>query len=261
MSRFGEMTEAEKKAEEMRLKDAEMLQRRKKKFDASRFAHIENTNKVHGQAKPQPASEQPIRSDESDRKREEAKKKGWRIFKKKNKDSAAELLKESANPMLELKPPPPIAAKSVKPENIPVEISPNWAGVDQQNQPAHPNLGHSSDAIFPRPPSAAKISKHVPKNPVVPTDPNKPMYESAGYGTQGRKQPDVNISSTIAAFQKGFKPITGKPRQMKKEKVSSSSSETMDNRGNITRTITRKITEPNGKTRTETEVIEIPAKR
>jgi len=262
MSRFGEMTEAEKKAEKMRLKDVAMLERRKKKFDASRFAHIEKTNKVHGETKPLPAApEQPNISEESDRKREEAKKKGWRIFKKKNKDSDNELLKESTNPMLEVKPLPPIAARNVKPENIPVEIAPNWAGVDQQNQPAHPNVGHSSDVSFPRPPSAAKIPKHAPKNPVVPTDPNKPMYETGGYGTQDRKQPDANISSTIAAFQKGFKPITGKPRQMKKEKVSSSSSETMDKRGNITRTITKKITDPNGKTRTETEVIEIPAKR
>jgi len=260
MSRFGQMTEAEKKAEEMRLKDAEMLERRKKKFDAARFSHIENTNKVHGQPKPQASQEQPNWRSESDAKKEESKKKGWKIFKKKDKNSTNEVLNQSPNTMMTLKDPPPIAAKSVKPDDVPVEMSPDWAGVDQQNQRAHPNHGHSSDASFPRLPSAAKIPTHKPQNPRPPTDPKKPMYETAGYGTSGRKK-DANISSTIAAFQAGFKPITGKPRQMKKENVVSSSSESMDARGNITRTITKKITDPNGKTRTETEIIEIPTKR
>jgi len=254
------MTEAEKKAEEMRLKDAAVLERRMKKFDAARFAHIEDTNKVHGQPKPQPPPEQPDWRSGNDTKKEEAKKKGWKIFKKKNKNSAIELLKESTNPMLQLKDPPPIAARSIKPENISVEMAPDWAGVDQQNLRSHPKVGHSSDKSFPRPPSAANIPTHVPKNPVDPRDPDKPMYETAGYGTKGRK-PNANISSTIAAFQSGFKPKTGNPRQMKKPNVESSSSESMDARGNITRTIIRKITEPNGKTRTETEIIEILAKR
>jgi len=260
MSRFGEMTDAEKKAEEMRLKDAEILQRRKKKFDAARFAHIENTNKVHGQPKPQPSPEQPDWRCESDAKKEDEKKKGWRIFKKKNKNSATELLKQSTDTLPKPKDPPPIARKSVMPEFVPVEIAPNWAGVDQQNQRPHPNLGHSSDANFPRPPTAAKLPTHVPKEPRKPDDPNKPMYETAGYGASDRKS-GTSISSTIAAFQGGFKPKTGKPRQMKKESVTSSSSETMDSRGNITRTITKKITQPDGKIRTETEIIEIPAKR
>lgn len=257
MSRFGQpMTEAEKKAEEMRLKDAAILERRKKKFDAARFAHIENNNKVHGQPKPQAAAEQPDWKKESEKKKEETKKKGWKIFKKKDKDSPTELVKESTDPMTDA---PPIAARSEKPDNIPVEMAPNWAGVDQQNQKPQPNYGHSSDVNFPRPPTAAEIPKHAPKNPVKPRDPKKPMYESAGYGTQSRK-PTGGLSSTIAAFQGGFKPVTGKPRQMKKQVVSSSSSETMDARGNITRTITKTIIEPNGKKRTETEVVKIPAK-
>jgi len=257
MSSIGHMTEAEKKAEELRLKDAEILQRRKEKFDAARFAHIEKTNMIQGQPNPQPASEQLNWRNETDAKIEETKKRGWRIFKKKTRDSATELLKESTNPLPVPKNHPPIAARSIKPENIPVEMSPNWAGVDQQNQRPQPNVGHSSNANFPRPLSAVKMLTHQPQNPIVPPDPNKPMYETVGYG--GRK-PDTNISSTIAAFQAGLKPLTGKPRQMKKQNVVSCTSETMDSWGNITRTITRKITEPNGKTRSETEVIEIPAK-
>ena len=260
MSRFGGMTEAEKKAEEMRLKDAEFLQRRKKKFDAARFEHIEKTNKVHGQPKAHPSPEQPDWRSESDAKKEDEKKRGWRIFKKKNKNSATELLKESTVTLPKPKDLPPIAAKSEMPEHVPVEIAPNWAGVDQQNQRPHPNLGHSSDACFPRPPTAAKLPTHVPKEPRKPDDPKKPMYETVGYGASCRK-PASNISNTIAAFQGGFKPKTGKPRQMKKQSVTSSSSDTMDSRGNITRTITKKITEPDGKIRTETEIIEIPAKR
>ena len=132
--------------------------------------------------------------------------------------------------------------------------------VDQQNQRSHPNLGHSSDANFPRPPTAAKLPKHEPKEPRKPEDPNKPMYETAGYGASGRK-PISNISTTIAAFQGSFKPKSGIPRQMKKEIISSSSSETMDSRGNITKTITKKITDPSGKIRVETEVVEILTKR
>jgi len=260
MSRFGEMTEAEKKAEEMRLKDAEFLQRRKKKFDADRFAHIEKTKKVYGEPEPVAAPEPTDWRSESDAKKEEEKKKGWRIFKKKNKNSATELLKESTVTLPKPRDLPPISAKSEMPEHVPVEMAPNWAGVDQQNQCPHPNLGHSSDANFPRPPTAAKLQTHVPKEPRKPDDPNKPMYKTAGYGASGRK-PGTNISSTIAAFQGGFKPLTGKPRQMKKQSVTSSSSETMDSRGNITRTITKKITDPDGKIRTETEIIEIPAKR
>jgi len=260
MSRFGEMTEAEKKAEEMRLRDAEMLQRRKKKFDAARFAHIESTNMVHGQPKSQPRPEQSDWRSESDAKKDEEKKKGWRIFKKKNKNSATELLKESTDTLPKPNDPPPIAAKAEMPEFVPVEIAPNWAGVDHQNQRPHPNLGHSSDVNFPRPPAASNLQTHVPKEPRKADDPNKRMYETSGYGASGRKA-GTNISSTIAAFQGGFKPLTGKPRQMKKESVTSSSSETMDSRGNITRTITKKIIQPGGKIRTETEIIEIPAKR
>ena len=117
----GFMTEEQKKNEAARLKDAEILARRKQKFDASRFAHIENTNKVHGAPKPQAAREEHDWKTEREQKLEAEKKKGWRIFKKKDKESEKELVKASANPD------PPIAAKSEKPEGIPVEIAPNWA--------------------------------------------------------------------------------------------------------------------------------------
>ena len=255
------MTEEQKKAEAMRLKDAEILARRKKKFDTARFEHIKSNNHVHGEPEPQTGKERPDWKKESETKKEEEKKKGWRIFKKKDKNAANELLKESANPMFQLEPPPAIAARAEKPDGVPVKIAPNWAGVDRQNQKPQPNYGHSSDANYGGRPTLPKLPTHVPEKPRPPPDPKKPMYDTVGYGAKGVKADD-NISGTIAAFQKGFKPITGKPRAMKKEKVVSSQSETMDNRGNITRTITKKITDPNtGKTRTETEVIKIPAKK
>ena len=268
------MTEAEKKAEEMRKKDAEMLERRKKKFDAARFAHIENTNKIHGQpAKPpKPAPEQPKAPD----KKQESKRKGWRIFKKKNKDTDTTLIKESStNPTAvpPAKSPPPIAARSVKPANIRQEMSPGWAAVAKQNERPQPNVGHSSDLNFPRPESSSTPTAHVPptaesKNSPTPPVPEPPKYKTVGYGTTGGKKPtetsssSSSVSGTIAAFQASApKPKTGNPRQMKEPKVVTSTSESMDARGNITRTITRQITEPDGKTRTETEVIEKPAKR
>lgn len=257
----GFMTEEQKRNEAARLKDAEILARRKKKFDAARFDHIDSNNQIHGAPKEHAPKEDRDWKKESETKLEEEKKRGWRIFKKKDKNSANELLKESTDPKYQLEPPPPIAAKSEKPDGIPVEMAPNWAGVDQQNQRPHPNYGHSSDVSFPKLPMAAKLPTHVPVKARPKPDPNKPMYDTVGYGAKGVKA-DGNISSTIAAFQKGFKPITGKPRNMKKEKVVSSQSETMDNKGNITRTITKKITDPNtGKTRTETEVIKMPAKK
>jgi len=258
MNVYGRMTEAERKAEEMRKKDAEILARRKQKFDAARFDHIEKTNKVHGQPKPHPAPEQPTKPDKEP---EESKRKGWRIFKKKNKESEKELVKESTKPMFTVKPPPPIAAGSVKPNvfSTPHEVTPNWATVDQQNQSPQPDVGHSSDACYPRPAFAPKIPTHKASEPPK-KEPNKPKYNTVGYGT-GKKS-GTSISDTIAAFQTtAIGPKVGGPRKMAQPKVESSTSESMDARGNITRTITRKITELDGKMRTETEVVEIPAKR
>lgn len=265
MNVHGQMTEAEKKAEKMRLKDAETLERRKKKFDAARFAHIENTNKIHGQPNlttPKPAPEQSKASNE----KQESKRKGWRIFKKKNKDENTTLLKESTNPTPPTaKSPPPIAARSIKPTNIRQEVSAGWASVDKQNERPQPNVGHSSDPNYPRPESSTTPAYNVPpavsKKSPTPPAPEQPKYKTVGYGATGKK-PVSSVSGTIAAFQAGAPaPKTGNPRQMKEPKVVTSTSESMDARGNITRTITRQITEPDGKTRTETEVIEKPAKR
>ena len=262
MSSNTQLAEAEK-AEKMRLKDAEILARRKQKFDAARFAHIETTNKVHGKPKPhpQPSIEDSTKKNDTTKEKEKKKKGGWRIFKKKDKKSDVEMVKEAthATPSM-AKSPPPIAARSIKPTNVPVEIAPNWASTDQQNQRPQPNMGHSSDVVYPRPNSAAGAPKH--SKPSKPSnEPDGPMFATVGYGTTNRK-PTSKLSGTIAAFQAGApKAMTGKPRNMKKEKVSSSTSETMDNHGNIIRTITRTITDLNGKKRTEKEVIKVPAKR
>ena len=266
MNAFGQpMTKAEIKAEEMRKKDAEMLARRKKKFDAARFDHIEQTNTIHGQPKPQAPPPEPQKAPAK-----EEGKKGWRIFKKKPKDSkkTTPIAKESSTTttkVVKAKPPPPIAAGSTKPKihSTPQEVAPNWAGVDKKNERPQPNVGHSSDLNYPRPMSAAKI----PTAKTSPTAGSKkapsagPPYNTVGYGTAGRKA-GTGISGTIAAFGAGAsKPKTGDPREMKQPKVETSTSESMDVRGNITRTITRRITEPNGKVKTETEVIKVPPNR
>uniref|UniRef100_A0A7S4AR73 Uncharacterized protein n=1 Tax=Pseudo-nitzschia australis TaxID=44445 RepID=A0A7S4AR73_9STRA len=272
MNAFGQpMTEAEIKAEEMRKKDAEMLARRKKKFDAARFDHIEKTNTIHGQPKPQAPPPEPQKAPA----KEEGKKKGWRIFKKKPKDSnkTTTVAKESSTSsttttttkVAKAKPPPPIAAGSVKPKiySTPLEIAPNWAGVDQKNVRPQPNVGHSSDLNYPRPMSAAKIpaAKTSPATGSKKAPSTGPPYNTVGYGTAGRKA-GTGISGTIAAFSAGAsKPKTGGPRNTKQPRVETSTSESMDVRGNITRTITRKITEPNGNVKTETEVIKVPPNR
>ena len=246
------MTEAEKKAEEMRKKDAEKLARRKKKFDAARFEHIEKTNQIYGQPKPQPKPVEPNRNE-----KEEIKRKGWNIFKKKPPKESSK-----AAPQAMEKKSPSVDARSVKPEicSTPLEIAPNWAFTDKQNARPQPNVGHSSDPDY-------MATKKIPKN-IASTGskkasdgPEPPKYNTVGYGTAGRKA-GTGISSTIAAFQPGvFKPKTGDPRKMKQPKIETSTSESMDVRGNITRTITRKITDPNGKVRTETEVVQVPARR
>ena len=73
----GFMTEEQKRNEAMRLKDAEILARRKQKFDAARFSHIESTNKVHGAPKPHAVKEERDWKKVTEAKLEEQKKKGW----------------------------------------------------------------------------------------------------------------------------------------------------------------------------------------
>eukprot|EP00536_Pseudo-nitzschia_multiseries_P002099 jgi/Psemu1/283481/fgenesh1_pg.28_\ len=275
-------TDAEK-AEALRLKDAEILARRKKKFDAARFEHIEKTNQVHGQPKPQErrppetittAAATTTQTGDTTT----TKKKKWGLFKKKtDKKAAAAAATTTTTTTTEptptrfvAKPPPPIAAGSVKPtiHSTPHEIAPNWASVDRKHQTARPqtSVGHSSDACYPRPPSAAAIPKHaVPpkkRSGDYKYDPSSlANYNTVGYGAAGRPA-TTGITGTISAFQANpAKPLTGDPRQTKQPRVQTSTSESMDNHGNITRTITKTITEPNGKVRTETQVIEVPAKR
>jgi hypothetical protein len=69
------------------------------------------------------------------------------------------------------------------------------------------------------------------------------------------------VASKVAGLKSGgINPNIQKGRKMKTPKIVTDTKETTDGAGNITREITRYITEPDGTKRTEKEVVEIPAK-
>jgi hypothetical protein len=264
-------TESDEKAEEMRKRDAEKLNARKKKFDAARFAHIEKTNQRHGQPTVVVRSSEP--GDNNDNKKETVqeknKRKGWGIFsKKKNNNNNAEDDDTTTTTIItkSIKSPPPIAARSVKPTNVPQSVSAGWASIDKQNERTLPVV-HSSEPNYPRPPELSSSTTTATTNSSSTrkkNSPEKPIFKTVGYGTTPTNDSKNNnnaVSSTITNFGGSIKTKMGDPRQMSKQpKVSSSTSESMDNYGNITRTITRQIKDPStGKTTTETEIIEIPS--
>ena len=259
------------KAEEMRKRDAEKLNARKKKFDAARFAHIEKTNEIHGQPTVVVRSLEDNNNNNKETVQEKNKRKGWGIFsKKKNNNNNAEDTTTTSTVTKVIKSPPPIAARSVKPTNIPQAVSAGWASVDKKNERTLPVV-HSSEPNYPRPPelSSSTTTSSTTTNDKKsnrPKTPAKPMFKTVGYGTatttNGSSNNNNTVSSTITNFGGNIKTKMGNPRQMKQPKVSSSTSESMDNNGNITRTITRQIKDPStGKTTTETEIIEIPASK
>ena len=133
-----------------------------------------------------------------------------------------------------------------------------------------PHVGHSSDRHFSGPKSQAALTAaaqtqtklpHPPTSTTTPYqyDPSQPhTYTTVGYGATGTtKKKNNTVASTMAAFQKNQpKLYTGPPRNMQKEQVVITTSEAMDNRGTITRTTTKTITDPRtGQTRTETTEI------
>lgn len=261
------MTESEK-AEEMRKRDSLILNARKKKFDTARFAHIEKTNQKYGQPKevisPRPSDTSSVSHNDNENKQEKNKRRGWNFFSKKNKSNTdvtpnkdtASTTTKTASTTSAIKNPPPIAARSVKPVNIRQEVSPGWASVDKQNERILPVV-HSSElgASTINIPSANKKSQNSSPNPELP------IFKTVGYGTtilSGDKN-NGTVSTTIANLQGSYnKKKMGNPRQMKQPKVNSSTSESIDAFGNITRTITRQIVDGTGKSTTETEIIEIP---
>jgi hypothetical protein len=69
----------------------------------------------------------------------------------------------------------------------------------------------------------------------------------------------AGVASKIAGLQAGgLNPNVKKKRKMKTPKIVTDIKETRDPAGNITREITRYITEPDGTKRTEKEVQNIP---
>jgi nicotinamidase-related amidase len=263
---LSEMTEAER-AEEMRRRDAEKLAARKKKFDAARFEHIEKANakaqeqegvfKKRIEEKRIPGAKynpKPMATPAEVNENEQTKdtRKGWKLIYQKKEPPVVKV--EPSKPL------PPLAGKNERPTNVRQEVNPGWASTTKQNERPHTYV-HSSDL-------QCKGLAHSAPSPVNPTGQkfiphDEPTYKNVGYGTQGDKpkMEGVSVLSKISGLQgNGPKASLQGPRSMAKAKVTESKSESFDSNGNMIRTITRKITEPNGKTRTETEVIEIPSK-
>lgn len=263
------MTESE--AEEMRKRDSVILNARKKTFETARFAHIEKTNQKYGQPKevisPKPLDSSSVNHNDSgndkDNKQEKNKRRGWNFFSKKNNNNTdvtpntdTASTTKTALTTSAIKNPPPIAARSVKPINVRQVVLPGWASVDKKNERTIPEV-HSSKLAA----STKTISSANKKSQNSSPNPKLPIFKTVEYGTtslSGNKH-NGTVSTTITSLQGSYnKKIIGNPKQTRQSKVNSSTSESIDAYGNITRTITRKITDGTGKTTTETEIIEIP---
>jgi hypothetical protein len=71
-----------------------------------------------------------------------------------------------------------------------------------------------------------------------------------------------DVQHRIAGLQAdGISTVPKGPRTMKTPKVVTDTKESWDKQGNITREITRYITEIDGTKRTEKEIVKIPAKK
>ncbi|KAG7338601.1 isochorismatase family protein [Nitzschia inconspicua] len=265
---LSEMTDAER-AEEMRRRDAEKLAARKKKFDAARFAHIEKANakaqeqeevfkkrieekRIPGAKYTPTSTATPV---DTGKKVQPPcdKRKGWKLIYKKKEPPVVSI--EPSKPL------PPLAGKNERPDNVRQAVTPGWAAVDKKNERPHTYV-HSSNLN-------CKGLAHSAPSPVNPTGQkfiphDEPSYKKVGYGASGGSKPQmdgVSVLSKISGLQGNdpAKKLQG-PRSMAMAKVKESKSESFDAQGNLIRTITRHITDPDGKKRTETEIIEIPKK-
>jgi len=119
-------------------------------------------------------------------------------------------------------------------------------------------------------PAWANRGKDLPEQPQTPQlvpDPNAPQNSMTATGavSTGAKKMVVGqgIAGKVEALKQqkgGINPAIPKKRKMKTPKIVTDTKETTDAKGNITREITRYITEPDGTKRTEKEVVKIPAK-
>ena len=120
-------------------------------------------------------------------------------------------------------------------------------------------------------PAWTNRGKDVPDQPgaepAVAADPNAPQntITQTGAVSTGAKKMVVGegVASKVAALKDakgGLNPAIKKERKMKTPKIVTDTKETVNAKGNITREITRYITEPDGTKRTEKEVVQIPAK-
>jgi hypothetical protein len=117
-------------------------------------------------------------------------------------------------------------------------------------------------------PAWSNRGKDVPENsagPALVADPNAPkntMTKTGGVSTGAHKMVvGEGVAGKVAALKSGggLNPAIVKKRKMKTPKIVTDTKETTDAAGNITREITRYITEPDGTKRTEKEVVKVPA--
>ena len=94
----------------------------------------------------------------------------------------------------------------------------------------------------------------------VPEAGSAPAAAGGGAPTATKQVIGGGIAAKVAGLQAGGMRTTAPPkRKMKTPKIVTDIKETRDREGNITREITRYITEPDGTKRTEKETVQIPA--
>lgn len=246
-------------AEKARMSDAEKLAARKKKVDAERFAHIKQVNAA-AQAKADPKRAAEIEKDTAEADTytsnlpqnkagaaapapaaaapEKQKKKGLfggMFGKKKNKEPAPAPAPASAPKAAAAPAPKPAAAPAPAPPKIATAVPGGGAG--------------QKTWIKPLPEGQKKTTYTADGAVAQPLGVKKMVQGNA-------------VQERIRGLQEGgIKTVPTGPRKMKTPKVVTDTKETWDKQGNITREITRYITEIDGTKRTEKEIVKIPAKK
>lgn len=252
-------------AEKARLADAAKLAARKQKVDEQRFAHIKQAN---AQAK---AAADPKRAAEIEK--DTAAAETYASNLPQNKAAAA-----AATPAVV---PEQKAAAPVKEKKK--GMFGGLFGKKKNKEPAPapapapaPKAAAPAPAPKPAPAEAPKprVATSVPGGGAgqktwikpLPEGQKKTTYTADGAVSQPlgvKKQVQGNsVQERIRGLQEGgIRTVPTGPRKMKTPKIVTDTKETWDKQGNITREITRYITEIDGTKRTEKEVVKIPAKK
>lgn len=154
----------------------------------------------------------------------------------------------------------PVVASAPAPTPLPARVS----------APAPPSAPIPAPAPVPKPTSATAVPGGGPGQKTwvkpLPEGEKKTSYTPDGAVAQPlgvKKMVQSNeVQERIRGLQEGgIRTVPTGPRKMKTPKIVTDTKETWDREGNITREITRYITEIDGTKRTEKEIVKIPAKK